>query len=342
MIIASPHHWPAEWETQAATWIAWPHNRETWPGRFETIPDQFFEFVSSLSNAQPVNVLVSDGKISEQHLKLLEERPQVFVHNVPTNDAWIRDFGPTFVRRNDDRSVVGICWKYNAWGGKYPPYDEDAAAGQRICQIMRCQRSVSGMYCEGGALDGNGAGTVLSTSSCLLNPNRNPGWTRQMACEELQQQLGTKRVIWVDGGALAGDDTDGHIDQIARFVSKRTVVAAVSSTHQDPNHLGLLRNVKILEQSQTAEGEPLEVLRLPTPPPRFVGDKRVPESYCNFLIANGIVIVPTFRNRSTDEYAVELLGSHFPGRTIVPLDAYDISWGLGAFHCASQQQPASQ
>lgn len=341
MNIASPHYWPAEWETQAATWIAWPHNLETWPGRFAPIPGQFQRFIAILSEVQPVHVLSGPHGAIPPARGSLRGISNVFVHDIPTNDAWIRDYGPTFVKRKDDGSLVGIDWKYNAWGGKYPPFDEDARAAEAICRILRCQRSVSSIYCEGGALETNGDGTLLTTSSCLLSPTRNPGWTREMVCQELQIQLGVTHIIWVDGGGLQGDDTDGHIDQLARFTDSRTVVAAVSSVTNDPNAPGLQTNLEILRNSQNALGERLKVHALPTPPPRFIGDQRVPESYCNFLIANEIVIVPTFRHQPTDGRAIELLSSVFPTRKIIPLDAYDVSWGLGAFHCASQQQPAS-
>jgi agmatine deiminase len=273
---------------------------------------------------------------------MLARLPNVHIHQVATNDAWIRDYGPTFVRRRDDGSLVGIDWKYNAWGNKYPPFDQDAAASEWICRFLRCQRSVSPMYCEGGALETNGQGLLLTTSSCLMSPSRNPGWTRPMIEQELKSQLGVSSIIWVDGGALQGDDTDGHIDQLARFVDARTVVVATSSDPQDPNRDGLEANVRILSRASTVDGESLRVVPLPTPPPRFVDGKRVPESYCNFLIANQIVIVPTFRSPSTDQPAVEILSRLFPSRRIIALDAYDLIWGLGAYHCASQQQPATK
>ena len=338
--IDSPHQWPAEWETQAATWIAWPHNRATWPDNYAPIPDLFYQLVNAISDHQPVFILAAEELLSESHLQALNGRSNVCCVDIRTNDAWIRDFGPTFVKRQNDGALVGVCWKYNAWGNKYPPYDLDAAAATRICIELRCQRSMSAIYCEGGALEGNGKGTLLTTSSCLLNPNRNPGWNRKMVSEELRMQLGVRKIVWVDGGGLQGDDTDGHIDQIARFVKRNIVVAAVSSVENDPNRSGLLENIRILRSSTTAESDPLQVHTLPTPPPRFVGNVRVPESYCNFLITNKTVIVPTFRNDRTDAMALETFSELFPDRTIVPLDAYDLCWGLGAFHCASQQHPA--
>ncbi len=264
------------------------------------------------------------------------------MHPVSTNDAWIRDYGPTFVLRKTDGQLVGIDWKFNAWGGKYPPFDDDARAAELICRRIGCTRSMSPLYCEGGGLETDGQGTLLTTSSCLLSASRNPGWSRAMVEEELMRQLGVTRIVWVDGGGLIGDDTDGHIDQLARFVAPGIVVAAVSSNVHDPNFAGLARNVKILRESSSASGQQLQVVELPTPPPRFIAGKRVPESYCNFLFANGIVIVPTFGQPTTDRAAIDILGSLMPAHQIVPLDASELIWGLGAFHCASQQQPATQ
>jgi agmatine deiminase len=338
----SPHHWPAEWERQSATWIAWPHNLETWPDHFAPIPELYVKFVSTIAAFQPVHVLSGPRSIVPSAAEKLSGIGNVTIHDLATNDTWIRDYGPTFVTRKDDGSLVGVDWKFNAWGGKYPPFDEDARAAEVICRKIGCLRSMSAMYCEGGSLEGNGAGTLLTTSSCLLSPTRNPGWTRSMVEDELKRQLGVQKIVWVDGGGLLGDDTDGHIDQLARFVSPNIIVAAVSSTSNDPNRAGLERNVELLHQASDATGGNFKVYRLPTPPPRLVSGKRVPESYCNFLFVNGMVLVPTFRNEPTDRAAIELLSSLLPSHKIVPLDAYDLIWGLGAFHCASQQQPATK
>lgn len=341
MNIASPHYWPAEWELQAATWISWPHKAETWPNRFGSIPSVFKRFITVLGDVQEVHVLSgseSDAFEAEQHLGGIKN---VHVHHVPTNDCWIRDYGPTFVRRKDDHSLVGVDWKFNAWGGKYPPFDKDAAVSEYICRSIRSQRSLSAMYCEGGALDTDGLGTVLTTASCLMSATRNPGWTKDMVESELRLQLGISKILWLDGTALEGDDTDGHVDQLARFVSRQNLVAAVSHNTEDPNHARLAANFRSLQEAKDSRGESLRVYALPTPPPRHIEGQRVPESYCNFLIANDIVVVPTFGNNYCDAQAVELLGDLFPSRSIVPLDASDLAWGLGAFHCISQQQPAT-
>jgi agmatine deiminase len=337
----SPHVWPAEWETQTATWIAWPHNRATWHDRFVTIPGTFARFIHEVSQVQPVQVLTGRSSLPQPARDFLRDLPNVLLHEIATNDCWIRDYGPTFVRRSDDGALVGINWHYNAWGGKWPPFDEDAKVGAAICQAISCLRSASPLYCEGGALETDGQGTLMTTSSVLLSPTRNPGWSREMVEGELKRQLGVTRIIWVDGGGLQGDDTDGHIDQLARFIRPGVVVAATSSTINDPNYSGLAENLRILRRSLNAKDEKLEVHALPTPPPRAVLQKRLPESYCNFLFANGIVLVPTFRHDPSDQAALRIFEQLIPERRIVPLDASDLIWGLGAFHCASQQQPST-
>ncbi len=352
MKFTSPHVWPAEWEHQAATWLAWPHNVATWPKRFELIPPAFVKLAIELSQFQSVHVLTGPAEArasAEAHLgkDALNEAGQatahpIELHPIATNDTWIRDYGPTFVRRLDDGSVVGIDWRYNAWGGKYPPYGDDALATEFICREAGCTRSISPLHCEGGALDTDGLGTLLTTRSCLLSPTRNPGWTRDMVETELKRQLGVEKIIWVDGGELSGDDTDGHIDQLARFIAPGMVVAATSSEDGDPNSEGLEANLRQLRKCTAADGSPLSVHALPTPPPRIVDGQRAPESYCNFLFANNCLIVPTFRNEATDQAALRLLEQLLPQRKLIPLDAYDFIWGLGAWHCASQHQPADR
>jgi agmatine deiminase len=348
MDIENQIRWPAEWEPQAATWIAWPHNRSTWPGYFDPVPSIFARFICELSSVQRVHVLSGPKGITPAANELLDEvldqyggrAVNISVHKVPTNDVWIRDYGPTFVHDPSQGRLVAINWRFNAWGGKYLPCDFDSAAGAAICKILACRRVASPIICEGGGLETDGRGTLLTTSSVLLSSTRNPGLSRGDIEQELAQRLGVSKFVWVDGGGLEGDDTDGHIDQLARFVSPGVVVAAVSSSSADSNHAGLAANLQLLQQATDASGQRLNVVPLPTPLPRFVDGRRVPESYCNFLIANHIVIVPTFR-APTDEAALRLFEELMPDHRIVPLDAYDLIWGLGAFHCASQQQPAA-
>lgn len=338
MKVVSPHYWPAEWERQTATWIAWPHNLDTWPGRFAPIPNAFVAFATELAKVQRVQVLAGPKQIALAK-SMLAPIEHVTVHEITTNDVWIRDYGPTFVRRRADNGLVGVDWKFNSWGGKYPPYDDDARAAELICRAVGCSRSMSSLYCEGGALETDGQGTLLTTSDCLMSKTRNPGWSVSMVEDELKRQLGVQKIIWVDGGGLEGDDTDGHIDQLARFVAPGIVVAACSSVADDSNRSGLLENIDILRNSTTAAGDALRVIELPTPPPRYIDGKRVPESYCNFLFANGIVIVPTFNSEATDRDALGILSALMPNHRVIGIDASDLIWGLGAWHCASQQQP---
>ncbi|MBX3420514.1 MAG: agmatine deiminase family protein [Pirellulaceae bacterium] len=339
MQTSSPHYWPAEWEQQSAIWLSWPHNANTWLGHFDFIPPLYVQWIRQLSALQPVKVLAGSESRMPEVQAALAGIDQVTIYPWKTNDVWIRDYGPTFVKRKSDGGLVGVDWHYNAWGGKYLPFDDDAAVAARICSHLACGRSRSALYCEGGGLETDGQGTLLTTSSCLLAMSRNPGWSRLMVEAELKRQLGVQEIIWVDGGGLQGDDTDGHIDQLARFVAPGVVVAATSSAPDDPNREGLEQNLEILRRSRTAQGQSLVVHPLPTPPPRMVGTQRVPESYCNFLLVNGALILPTFRSSSTDRQALKLFEGLVPNRQIIPTDAYDLIYGLGAFHCASQQQP---
>lgn len=335
----SLYHWPAEWEPQSAVWLSWPHNRKTWPGEFEPIPRVFFDWIQILTKLQTVHLIVDPVQVPTSSIEQLFEIKNLCIHSWPTNDIWIRDYGPTFVRCISDGKLVGVDWHYNAWGCKYAPFDSDAQIAERICAELGCSRSRSPMYCEGGGLETDGQGTLLTTSSCLLSNTRNPGWSRHQVEEELQRQLGVRNIVWVDSGGLEGDDTDGHIDQLARFVAPGVVVAATSSRSDDSNAAGLEQNLKILQNSVDATGQPLTVHAMPTPAPRKIHSQRVPESYCNFLFVNGAVILPTFRSPETDKNAIRLMEQLLPSHRIIPVDAADLIYGLGAFHCASQQQP---
>ncbi|MDZ4852936.1 MAG: agmatine deiminase family protein [Pirellulaceae bacterium] len=335
-----PFRWVAEWQPHAATWIAWPHNLNTWPNRFDCIPGTFERLIRILADVETVHVLGGPLNAFQIAVELFEANPKIQVHDVVTDDCWIRDFGPTFVLNQDGSELAGVDWNFNAWGGKYPPFDNDAANAERICKIANCKRMASRLTCEGGALETDGNGTLLTTSRCLLSMSRNPDWTRSQVEEELKTQLGIRKVLWVDGGELAGDDTDSHIDQLVRFVRPGLLAAAVSYTTDDENAAKLERQFDNLSSMRDADDARLEIVRLVTPPPRFIQGERVPESYCNFYIANGIVIVPTFGFRETDEAAIQTLRELMPDRTVVPLDSSDLVWGRGAIHCVTQQQPA--
>ncbi len=332
--------WVAEWEPHDATWIAWPHNLDTWPDRFENIPTTFERMIRTLAEVEKVNVLGGPDHVFEIAKQALLDCKNVEVHPFDTNDCWIRDFGPTFVVNREKKQLGGIDWQYNAWGGKWPPFNEDAANAQRICETISCRRFASKLFCEGGSLETDGEGTLLTTSRCLLSMSRNPDWSRAEVERELESQLGISRVLWIDGGELEGDDTDSHIDQLVRFIRPGLVVAATSYSSDDENAVKLEKQLSCLSNVLDARNKPLDIVKLPTPPPRFIQKERVPESYCNFYFANGIVLVPTFGFRETDEDALHILRELLPDRQIIPLDANDLIWGRGAFHCATQQQPS--
>ena len=342
------YRWPAEWELHAGTWIAWPHNEQTWPGEFAHIPAIFQQLVATLLRWEPVHLLASESTIAGQAKEQLQPLASsanhpLHWHDIGTNDAWIRDFGPTFVVRKSSPEgpnlLAGIDWPYNAWGGKYPPYDLDQQASKRILSDLEVDQFCPTMVLEGGAIEGNGAGTVITTESCLLNANRNPRWTRSMAEQVLQDYLSAEQFIWLSGKGLEGDDTDGHIDQLVRFVDSSTVVAATCDDPSDPCYQPLRENLALLEQSAPIAGQALEVIPLPLPQPVEHEGQRLPASYCNFYIANGGIIVPQFDDPH-DQLAREILQTCFPAREVVGLPASKLVWGLGTVHCLTQQQPA--
>lgn len=336
------YRWPAEWEPHDATWVAWPHNRDTWPGRFTHIPDAFARLVLTLAEFEIVNVLAETGAVARQAERLVGHHAAVILHDIATNDAWIRDFGPMFLvglgRDSELPACVCVDWRFNAWGGKYPPWDRDDAATRRICESLEVPRFAQSFVLEGGSVDTDGRGTILTTASCLLDPRRNGAVDREVVARELIEVARARHVIWLPGDPLAGDDTDGHVDQVARFVGPRHVVAAIERDTNDVNYVPLQQNLKHLKACRDSRGESLQITTLPLPRPITFDGRRVPASYCNFYIANGCVVVPQFED-AADEVARATLEPIFPDRQVIGLPARDIVWGLGAFHCLTQQQP---
>ena len=328
---------PAEWEPHDATWLSWPHNQETWPARFGPIPGVWHQLVEVLAPQETVHVLAS-GAALEQAKRMVGASENVVLHDVPTNDAWIRDHGPTFLSGPDDAEPALVDWQYNAWGGKYPPYDLDNAVPGRIAEITRRRAFRPGIIMEGGAIDTNGQGLFLAARSCLTDPNRNPGANTKTIERYLSDYLGAKRTIWIDG-KMAGDDTDGHVDQLARFVGSSTVIVPMEQDPDDENYESLRATAAQLRSETDLTGQPLRVVELPMPSPIHVGDARVPACYANFYIANGLVVVPQYGD-DADSEALAILAGLFPDRQVIGLPARDLVWGLGAFHCATQQEPA--
>lgn len=340
-LTVAARRWPAEWEPQDAVWFSWPHNKKTWPRHFDPIPRAFASVVHAVAEFASVKVLASAGRHALAAKKLLgigKHNFDIELIDIETNDTWIRDFGPTFVLEHG--SVIGIDWNYNAWGGKHPPWDDDAAAARQICNQASVVCESSKLTLEGGAIEGDGRGRMLTTPICVQTANRNRGWSRDRIAREFHKRLGVTEIVWVDGGGLEGDDTDGHIDQLARFVTPTELVVATSSTANDVNATGLARNFEQLCSWAEQTTPAVVVHALPTPPPREIDGQRVPESYCNFImIGDQAIVVPTFGNRKSDSKALGLLRELRPESKVVGIDASDYIWGRGAWHCASQQQP---
>jgi len=335
---------PAEWEPHAATWLAWPHKRESWPGNFDPIPGVWAEMVRALAPHEHVNILVNDAAAATDVRRQLHAAPvadhNVSLHLIPTDDAWARDHGPTFVTRRVGRQteLAAIDWIYNAWGGKYPPWAADDAVPPQIAARLGIPVFQPGIVLEGGSIDVNGRGTLLTTEACLLNPNRNPHLSRDAIEQVLRDYLGVHKILWL-GDGIVGDDTDGHIDDLARFVAASTVVTVLETNRADDNYERLQANYERLCRMTDQDGQPLRVVTLPMPEPVFYDGQRLPASYANFYIANAVVLVPVFGDVH-DAAALDTLQQLFPERRVVGLHARELVWGLGAFHCVTQQQPA--
>jgi agmatine deiminase len=343
------YRWPAEWETHKSTWVSWPVKAATWPGIFARIPAAFAEFVATIACFERVNVLVGGVDVVRDVQPLIDAACEksgatfeVCMVDIQTNDAWCRDYGPMFLNSAsvapDTPPQIAVDWGYNAWGEKYPPWDRDAAVTQQIARHQTVPCVPPGMILEGGAVDGNGGGALITTESCLLNASRNPRHDRAALEAILREFLRVETVVWLPGGGIIGDDTDGHIDQIARFTDEETVLIATPWNNDAPEAVELRANYSVVTQAQNKRGVGLRPVELRMPSPQFQHGRRLPTSYCNFYIVNGGVIVPLF-NDPADDDAMQVLQAAFPGRLVVGLDACDLVWGLGAFHCISQQQP---
>ncbi len=337
---------PAEWAPHTSTWIAWPHNAQDWPGRFQPIPWVYSEIVRHLSQVEEVNILVNDERAEKVARRILTRSganlARLHFHYWRTDRIWLRDSGPIFVKNGDELAVTN--WKFNAWA-KYPNWQNDDQIPEHVAKLQGLERfdpmlGNHRVVLEGGSIDVNGAGAMLTTEECLLSEvqQRNPGVSRGQLELVFQQYLGVEQVLWLNRGC-AGDDTHGHVDDIARFVAVDTIVAAVEHNTADENHLPLAENLDRLRGFKQANGEPYRVIELPMPLPVVFDGERLPASYANFYIANGLVLVPTF-NDANDRVALNILAEQFPDRRVVGIHCGDFIWGLGALHCMTQQQPA--
>ncbi|HBF12003.1 MAG TPA: agmatine deiminase [Deltaproteobacteria bacterium] len=335
---------PAEWELHSATWLAWPHNKSSWPGKIELIPDVYVQMVKALHEGEDVHINVNDQAMENKvHEKLFRSgcnMKHVFLHQFPNNDAWIRDHGPIFVTRSlqNKKELAVTDWDFNKWGGKYPPWDLDNIVPEKIAKYLGVPAFRSRMILEGGSIDVNGNGYLLTTESCLLNKNRNPGMTKPEIEEQLKQYLGVSHILWL-GDGIIGDDTDGHVDDLSRFVNTNTILTVVEEDPRDENYKVLQDNLKRLSSMKDQDGKAFNIIPLPMPGPVVYQGERLPASYANFYIANKVVLVPTFKNLN-DKKALETLQNLFSTRKVVGINATDLIWGLGAFHCLTQQQPA--
>jgi agmatine deiminase len=341
---------PAEWEPHEATWLAWPHNREDWPGKFDAIPWVYGEIVRHLHQSEAVRILVNRPHGERAARQVLERLPldwsRLAFIPVRTDRVWTRDYLPSMVLDNKG-SPAWIKWRFNAWA-KYPDWQRDNAAALRVgAHLDRpapCYGPVFGngkeVVLEGGSIDVNGQGLLLTTEECLLSDvqARNPGATREDYEKVFAKYLGIRKVLWL-GRGITGDDTHGHVDDLARFVGPRTVVTVVEDDPDDDNHEPLQDNLKRLRAMTDLQGNPLKVVTLPMPAPLIFAGQRLPASYANFYIANDRVLVPTF-NDPRDRQALATLAELFPGRTVIGIHAGDLVWGLGTLHCLTQQQPA--
>ncbi len=333
---------PAEWEPHAATWLSWPRPEGiSFPGAYELIPPILGQMVAALAESEPVHINVRDaGEEARVRRELVGvDTAHVRFFHIPTNEPWCRDHGPIFVTRpGDDAPVAVLDFEYNAWGWKYPPFDLDDAVPTRVAEALGgLPVHYPNIVLEGGSIDVNGSGTLLTTESCLLNPNRNPSLKRTDIEGVLRDTLGTPHVLWL-GDGIEGDDTDGHVDDLTRFVNRSTVVTVVEDDRSDPNHEPLQLNLARLREMVVEDGTPLKVLTLPMPSPVRREGQRLPASYANFYIANKVVLLPVF-NDPCDAWATSVLREAFPDRQVVPIVSRDLVWGLGAFHCLTQQQP---
>lgn len=333
---------PPEWHPHRATWLTFPHNDHSWQDdKLDRMRPQYLQFIKAISEGELVCLNVNDIRLKARVLQWLSEagvdldRIRIVIN--PTNDAWCRDHGPAFLINPATGERMIVNWEYNAWGGKYPPYGDDDFLPVAIAQYLNLPHVSPGIVMEGGSVEFNGAGTVLTSKSCLLNPNRNPHLNQAQIERYLCDFYGMDQVLWVEGG-IVGDDTDGHIDDTTRFVNEDTVVACVEEDPSDENQAILQTNLQMLKEMRLLNGKQLNIIELPMPKPVYINDFRTPGSYANFLICNAGVIVPVFNNPN-DDRAIGILEQAFPGRKVIPLLADEIIWGQGSFHCLSQQEP---
>ncbi len=335
------YRFPAEWEKHSATWLSYPHNEASWPGKIHTIFPYYHRFIHEISLGEAVHINVNDSAMAESVFKALSgsdtNMERIFIHLHPTNDAWCRDHGPAFlVQPQAEHSKIIVSWEYNGWGGKYPA-ELDNQIPDRIGALYHIPVFHPGIVMEGGSVDFNGKGTLLTTTSCLLNKNRNPQLNQLEIEKYLLDFYGVEQVLWL-GEGIEGDDTDGHIDDLTRFISEDTVITMVEHSKSDANYKPLQENLKTLSKFRLINGKQLNIIEIPMPEPMYYENQRLPVSYANFYIANAGLMLPVF-GCNQDDLAVAILEKYIKDRPVIPLDSVEIIWGLGSWHCLSQQEP---
>ena len=334
--------WPAEWERQDAVWISWPHRGDLWQGGLAELLERYADLAAAVAPHAQVRINAAAALHAGIRERLARRGVQDFaLYNHPTNDVWCRDHGPTFVQRSDGALQIAD-WQFNAWGGKFAPWNLDNGIPACTAESLSLPRLESSMVLEGGAIEGNGEGLLLTTEAVLLNPNRNPSMDKAAVEAELHRMLGTKQVFWL-GRGIEGDDTDGHIDDMVRFVNAEAAVSIVEPDPHSPHYRNLAENNERLQDLRTPAGHRVEIIPLPMPEPLVARDWRLeqlPASYANFLICNGAVVVPVFMQERNDDRALGILRECFPGRQVVGIDTRRLVIEGGAIHCITQQQPA--
>jgi agmatine deiminase len=365
---------PAEWEPHAGTWFSWPRPEGiSFPDKYHTVPANLAAIFKVIAQRETVHINVPNGNYERIVKQQLKENgcplKNIRFHHIKTNESWCRDHGPAFVVNRAKKKIAIVDWGFNAWGGKYPPYDDDDAVptrvaeelklpvfypraaaeskmedrGSRIEKDISSQSSIfnpqsSSVIMEGGAIDVNGAGTLLTTTDCLLNKNRNPHLNRGQIEQHLKDYYGQKHICWLTGG-IEGDDTDGHIDDLARFISPTQIVIGIEDDPKDANCKVLKSARKQLDKLRDQDGNPFEIIEIPMPGVVEHDGQRLPATYVNFYFVNGALLVPTYRHKKNDRKAIEILQSRLPKHKVIGIDCVELIWGLGAIHCLSQQQP---
>jgi agmatine deiminase len=338
---------PPEWAPHHATWFSWPRPEGiSFPGKYHTVPENLARIFAAIAERERVEINVPNENYEYLVKQQLKEHgcplTNIHFHLIATNESWCRDHGPAFVVRKHPRTgkreMAIVDWAFNAWGGKYPPYDSDDAVPTRIAEELSLGVFYPKIVMEGGSVEFNGAGTVLTTTDCLLNKNRNPKLSKSQIERYLKDYYGQKHVGWLTGG-IEGDDTDGHIDDLARFISPRKLVIAVEEDSSDANYRVLRSARRQVAELRDQDGRPFEIIEIPMPQPVTHDGQRLPATYVNFYFVNGALLVPTYRSPKTDRKALAILQQHLPKHKVIGIDCVELIWGLGAIHCLSQQQP---